>query len=79
MNRFCEVSWLFHRTIPLLQGPGLEFSDSWRERWRVLEDSFWQMELGLADIGKEVANVFIRFIDTKMASTETSTLVTKQS
>ena len=62
MNRFCETVWLFHRLLPNLQyGDG--FGEEWGLQWRLLDDSFWQMQKGLAGIGKGIGDAFVVFID----------------
>jgi hypothetical protein len=64
MNRFSEATWLFHRLLPNLQhGDG--FGEEWSKRWCVLDDSFWQMQEGLAGIGKKIGGAFVTFIDKK--------------
>lgn len=40
LNRYCEVSWMTHRLIPALQPPGVPLPNAWKDKWRVLDDSF---------------------------------------
>jgi hypothetical protein len=65
MNRYNEVSWMFHRLLPKLQSHQGVFGEKWCKKWEVLEVSFWQMEQSVADMGKQMPAAFIRFIDTK--------------
>jgi hypothetical protein len=65
MNRFHEACWLYHRLLPNLQFDKMGFGDSWAERWQVLDESFWQMELGLAGMNKKIGDTFIKFTDVK--------------
>jgi hypothetical protein len=66
-NRYNEVSWMFHGLLPNLQIGEFGFGREWAEKWNVLDESFWQMEhgLGAGQIGKKIADTFIRFIDLK--------------
>ena len=65
MNRFTEVSWMYNRLLPNLQIEAESLRQDWSCRWQVLDDSFWQMEMGLAGIKKKMAEVFIRFTNLK--------------
>jgi hypothetical protein len=66
-NRYNEVSWMFHRLLPNLQWGDSGFGQEWAEKWNILDESFWQMEhgLGAGQLGKKIADSFIRFIDLK--------------
>jgi hypothetical protein len=65
MNRYTEVAWLVHRLLPTIQIGNDGFGPTWAKRWFILDESFWQMETGLAEINKKIADTFIRFIDIK--------------
>lgn len=66
-NRYNEVSWMFHRLLPNLQIGETGFGQEWAEKWNILDESLWQMEhgLGAGQLGKKIADSFIRFIDLK--------------
>jgi hypothetical protein len=38
--RFCEVGWMVHRLIPLIQPPVIMFAPEWASDWRIIDDSF---------------------------------------
>jgi hypothetical protein len=65
MNRFCEVCWMYHRLMPALQSGQTQLNGKWAEHWCILDTSFWQMQKGLAELGKPIGDSFIRFIDAK--------------
>jgi len=73
MNRFNEATWLFHRLLPNLQH-GNGFGEEWSQRWRVLDDSFWQMQESLGSMGKKIGRAFVTFIDKKFPFDETTRL-----
>lgn len=56
---------MYLRLLPLLQASERGFGDEWAQRWTILDESFWQMEMGLAKMEKPVAKAFIHFIDLK--------------
>ncbi|MCH7225119.1 hypothetical protein [Haloferula sp. A504] len=66
MNRMCEVAWMLHRTLPILQLSDRRFDSSWEQKWTLLDENFLAMEQSLADLGKEIGNVLIRFIEEKL-------------
>jgi hypothetical protein len=63
MNRAVETGWLFTRLLPYLQPEPFAFGPRWRERRRILDDSFRVSEQALADMGKPIASALIRFAD----------------
>ena len=65
MNRFSEVCWMLHRTLPILQLRDRPFREPWAQNWSILDDSFLSMEKELADIGKRIASVIIELIKAK--------------
>lgn len=69
MNRFCEVAWMTHRLLAVLQAGDVRFSPRWAEHWEILDSSFWQMQIGLKSIGKNIGEVIVRYVDTKFPFT----------
>lgn len=65
MNRSCEVGWLLVRLLPYLQPEKNAFGDMWREKQRILDDSFLYMQQGLSKLGKKIGDAFIIFVDEK--------------
>lgn len=73
MNRFCEVGWMTHRLIPLVQPPGIPLSDVWREKWRVIDESFEQsIESLTKQLGKTIGAAIVEFVKTKFPFNEQS-------
>ena len=70
MNRFCEVSWMFHRLTPLLQTPGVLLSDMWVEKWNVIDQSFEQTVESLTkQLGKGIGIAIAELVKTKFPFT----------
>jgi hypothetical protein len=70
MNRFCEVSWMFHRLTPLLQTPGVLLSDMWVEKWNVIDQSFKQIVESLTkQLGKGIGVAIAELVRTKFPFT----------
>ena len=65
MNRFSEVCWMLHRTLPFLQLPHQPFNDKWADKWHILDDSFRFMEQSLADAQRDIAKAIIAIIEKK--------------
>lgn len=40
------IGWMIVRTLPLLQGNDIEFSEDWRRKYRVLDESFQEAIAG---------------------------------
>ncbi len=69
INRFCEIGWMLHRTLPILQLSYRQFDEEWRKKWHLLDQNFLTMEQSLADMGKNIGSVFIEFMNVKFAFT----------
>ena len=69
INRFCEIQWMLHRTIPFLQLSTKMFNDEWHKKWNLLNQSFQFMQQNLADTGKPIGTVFIEFMELKFPFT----------
>jgi hypothetical protein len=65
MNRSDEIAWCTHRILPLLQVESGSFGDDWGEKWNILDDSFRQAVVSLAEMGKKLSPAFLEFIDAK--------------
>ena len=70
MNRFSEVGWMLHRTLPIMQLSSRKFDSVWREKWKLLDQNFRLVSQGLADMEKDIGSTFIRFIDVKFPFNE---------
>ncbi|MEO7861921.1 MAG: hypothetical protein ABIU05_16090 [Nitrospirales bacterium] len=74
MNRYSEVGWMTHRLIPNLQLPGIPLSDAWKEKWRVLDDSFELVSRALTEEGgKAIGAAIVELVNTKFPFNEHST------
>jgi hypothetical protein len=60
MNRYCEVAWMVHRLLPLLQLPGWLLPTSWKSKWRALDQCFNHLQKSLADDLKKPAFEAVR-------------------
>jgi hypothetical protein len=40
MNRYCEVGWMTHRLIPLVQPVAIPFDQAWKKKWKIIDESF---------------------------------------
>lgn len=66
MNRFCEVSWMAHRLIPLVQPPDIPLPDAWKEKWRLIDESFEQSVDSLTkQLGKDIGAAIVELVKAK--------------
>jgi hypothetical protein len=75
MNRFTEIAWMTHRSLPFLQTEIIHFSDEWQHQWQVLDDALRVSVEGLGSLGKKIAPAFIAMIDSKFATSPASRYV----
>jgi hypothetical protein len=75
MNRFTEIAWMTHRSLPFLQTERIHFSDEWQHQWQVLDDALRIFVEGLGSLGVKLAPAFIAMIDTKFATSPASRYV----
>jgi hypothetical protein len=77
INRFCEVGWMVHRLIPLIQPPGIMFAPEWSSAWRVIDESFEITVTSLTkSLGKPVGAAVCEFVRAKFPFSDTSTFPT---
>lgn len=73
MNRFCEVAWMVHRLLPLIQLAAQPLSQTWGEKWRVVDSSFDLLVTSLAkDLNKPAFTAVRDFVTTKFPFSERS-------
>jgi len=72
INRYCEVGWMTHRLIPNLQLPGNPLSDAWKDKWRVLDDSFEAVAREFSESGKPIGAAIVELVKTKFPFNENS-------
>ena len=73
MNRFAEVGWMAHRLIPLVQPPGVPLPDGWKEKWRIIDESF---EITVDSLTKQLGNnigaAIVEFVKAKFPFSDQS-------
>lgn len=73
MNRFCEVGWMTHRLIPLVQPPDIPLPSAWREKWKIIDESFMETVESLTkQLGKNIGAAIVEFVKTKYPFNEKS-------
>jgi hypothetical protein len=66
MNRYCEIAWMTHRLIPLVQPPGIPFDRQWKEKWRLIDESFGIIASSLTkEKGKAIGAAIVEYVNTK--------------
>lgn len=66
MNRYCDIGWMTHRLMPLIQPPGLAFDGQWKEKWRVIDESFSLVSISLSkNVGKPIGAAIVEYVTTK--------------
>src|SRR4051812_27289976 len=65
VNRSTETNWMIHRLLPFLRRKDTPHNNTWDAHWRLLDDHFRWMVLGLGNIGKNIAFAFIEMMDQK--------------
>ena len=73
MNRYCEVGWMAHRLIPMLQPPGVLLPSAWRDKWQVIDESFELTVNSLThQLGKKIGAAIVELVKTKFPFNEHS-------
>ncbi|BCG04742.1 hypothetical protein PPGU19_093100 (plasmid) [Paraburkholderia sp. PGU19] len=73
LNRYCEVAWMVHRLTPAIQPPGVPLPDEWKEKWRVLDDSFEITAHSLTkQLGKKIGTAIVELVKVKFPFNEKS-------
>lgn len=66
MNRACEIGWMVHRLIPVIQPPSVPLADDWKNKWNVIDESYRQsVEALSAEHGKPIGNAISEFVSAK--------------
>jgi len=66
MNRYCEIAWLTHRLLPLLQPQEGPLGPPWGEKWNIIDESFETMVNSLTrELGKIIGKAFVEFVKKK--------------
>ncbi len=73
MNRYCEIAWMTHRLIPLLQPSEASLEKAWREKWETLDSAFETMVNSLTvQLGKGVGKAVDEFVKSKFSFSASS-------
>ncbi|TAL40292.1 MAG: hypothetical protein EPN97_00135 [Alphaproteobacteria bacterium] len=70
MNRVVEIAWMLTRLFPFLQPCQEAFGSKWKEKQKILDESFRFMEGGLVELEKKIGAAFITFVDKKLTFVE---------
>ena len=74
MNRFCEIGWMVHRLIPVLQPPNILFPNDWAHKWQVLDESFKVTVNSLTEqLGKKIGATIVELAEKKFPFNAQST------
>jgi hypothetical protein len=66
MNRYCEIAWMLHRLVPLIQPPSIPFDSTWKEKWVVIDDSFELTVHSLTkENGKAIGGAIVEYVRAK--------------
>jgi hypothetical protein len=65
INRSNELNWMILRLIPCIRRKEFGWSDEWRKKWDLLEESFRMTNEGLADLGKKIPLAHLEMIEMK--------------
>jgi nucleotidyltransferase/DNA polymerase involved in DNA repair len=73
MNRYCEIAWMTHRLLPMIQLPEASFGSLWKNKWRIVDESFECMVNSLTEqLGKKIGAVIVEFVQQKFPFNEES-------
>jgi hypothetical protein len=73
MNRYCEIAWMVHRLLPMLQPLEAPLGNSWHEKWRIVDESFEAMVSSLTkQLGKPIGAAIVEFVSKKFPFNEKS-------
>lgn len=74
MNRYCEIAWMTHRLIPLLQPPSVPFDGQWKDKWRLIDECFSMSSNALTkDLGKPIGAAIVEYVTKKFPFSADST------
>jgi hypothetical protein len=66
LNRYCEIAWMAHRLLPLIQAVEAPLPEKWKQKWRVVDDSFRITVEALTDqSGKKIGAAMVEFVNSK--------------
>jgi hypothetical protein len=65
MNRSNELNWMILRLIPYMRWKDAPWSDEWKRKWRLLDESFRMMNDGFAGLGKKIPLAHLELMESK--------------
>jgi len=66
MNRYCEIAWMTHRLVPLVQPPAIPLDRQWKEKWQVIDESFGVVATSLTkENGKAIGAAIVEYVNAK--------------
>ena len=73
MNRYCEIAWMAHRLLPMIQFSEAPLGNSWNEKWCIIDASFELMVTSLTvQAGKPIGVAIVEFVRQKFPFNEKS-------
>ncbi len=73
MNRYCEIAWMVHRLLPMIQFSEAPLGNSWNEKWCIIDTSFELMVTSLTvQAGKPIGAAIVEFVKQKFPFNEKS-------
>lgn len=74
MNRYCEVAWMMHKLVPMIQPPEMSLGQDWKSKWIVVDESFRYIVESLTRENQlPIGDALVEFIDKKFPFNESST------
>ena len=66
LNRYCEIAWMVHRLLPLIQPRGIPLGADWKSKWRTLDESFLETAKALTvQMGKPIGAAIVELVEMK--------------
>jgi len=73
INRYCEIAWMTHRLVPLVQPPQVPLPDGWMKKWILIDESFEICIDSLTQqMGKKIGAAIVELVKTKFPFNEQS-------
>lgn len=74
MNRYCEIAWMVHRLLPLVQPKHVPLPDGWKAKWTTLDGCFRQAVAALtSELGRPIGNSILELVQVKFPFDANST------
>lgn len=74
MNRFCEIGWMSHRLLPLVQSADAPLPNEWRSKWQSLDECFRLIVTSLStQLKMKIGTAIEELVDTKFPFNAQST------